>query len=80
MAAIVSAADSTEPNMAQALQQELDSHPQDLLAEIHNALGAEICQVLEVDHWKLIDQLTGPSGTLTKAIQERANDINSLSA
>ena len=80
VAAIVSAADSTEPNMAQALQQELDSHPQDLLAEIHNALGAEICQVLEVDHWKMIDQLTGPSGTLTKAIQERANDINSLSA
>lgn len=76
--AIVSAEDTAAPNMAQALRDALEMHPQDLLEEIHGALPPEICEQLEVDHWKFIDQLTGPAGSLVKAVQERANDIQNL--
>ena len=78
VSAIVSAADSAVPNMAQALRTELVTHPQELLEEIHGALPPEICEQLNVDQWAFIDHLTSPTGSLSKAVQERANDIQNL--
>ncbi|BFJ84522.1 DEAD/DEAH box helicase [Ruthenibacterium sp. TH_2024_36131] len=76
--AIIAVGDADTPNMAQALHDLLQTHPRDLLEEIHRALSPEICEQLGVDHWKFIEQLTGAAGSLTKAVQERAGDIQSL--
>lgn len=76
--AIVAAEDTAALTMAQALEQALEAHPQELLDEIHATFSDAICTSLGVDEWKFIDQLSGPAGSLTKAIQERVGDIQNL--
>ena len=65
-------------NMAEALREELNAHPEDLLESIHGALPKHVCDSLNVDDWQFISDLTGDEGSLTKAIEERIADIAGL--
>jgi len=65
-------------DMAVELREVLEKHPDILLQSIHDALPEKVCDILGVDEWKFIDEITGPDGSLTRAIQERSADIKGL--
>lgn len=65
-------------NMSEALNKALNEHPQELLESIHAALPEDVCEKLDVDSWSFISYLTGPDGSLTKAIEERKADVDGL--
>lgn len=67
-----------EHDMATELRAELEKHPLDLLASIHDALPPKVCDALGVDEWRFIEEITGTDGSLTKAIKERDADIKGL--
>lgn len=67
-----------DANMATELYEELQTRPTELLESIHVALPENVCEILKVDEWKFIEDIAGPDGTLTKAIQSRAADIGGL--
>ncbi len=67
-----------EEDMATALRALLQKHPADLLERIHNTFPAEICAALGVDRWSFTDDITGPEGSLTRAIAERQSDLEGL--
>ena len=73
---IVSYNDSA--NMATDLKEALMTHPADLLKSIHDVLPADICERLGIDEWAFIDNIVGKEGSLTRAIIERAADIEGL--
>ena len=65
-------------NMATDLKEALSAHPEDLLKSIHDVLPADICDSLGIDEWGFIDNIVGKEGSLTRAIIERAADIEGL--
>lgn len=65
-------------NMIDDLKSALSEKPEDLLKSIHEALPEDICNSLDVDGWKFINDLTGEEGSLTRAIEERRADIEGL--
>lgn len=67
-----------EHDMAIELRESLLQYPDNLLKSIHDVLPEKVCDVLGVDEWKFIDEITGDDGSLTRAIKERAADISGL--
>lgn len=67
-----------DENMAIVLRQSLEEFPEELLASIHAALPDDICEKLDVDDWKFIEDIAGEEGSLTRAIVERSADIEGL--
>ena len=65
-------------NMSAVLLACLQEKPQDLLQSIHDVLPDDVCSALRVDEWAFIDNIAGIEGSLTKAITERAADIEGL--
>ena len=67
-------------DMAAALRKCLELRPQELLDSIHAVFPGSLCAALDTDSWSFIDSLTGPEGSLTRAIQGRSTDIAGLRA
>jgi len=67
-----------DSNMVTVLKDELSNHPKLLLETIHNVLPDSMCKKLDVDNWSFIDDIVGDSGSLTRAVEERTNDIKGL--
>ena len=68
----------SQPDMAEALRQSLQSRPQELLQSIHAALPDAVCDKLKVDDWAFVDDLTGDTGRLTEAIENRQGTVEEL--
>lgn len=75
-AAIVGYQDTQDA--ATVLRQELAKKPADLLASIKTVLPEQLVQRMQIDNWIFVDQLVGPDGSLTKAIDERAAELKQL--
>ena len=43
-----------------------------VLKSIHNALPKKVCDVLGVDKWKFIDEITGPDGSRPELLKKDA--------
>ena len=64
--------------MAAALRKCLEDRPEELLESIHSVFSERLCAALKTDEWGFIDSLTGPEGSLTRAIEGRTADILNL--
>lgn len=63
---------------AEVLRRELAKKPADLLDSIQKVLPVQLAQRMKINEWSFVDQLVGPEGSLTKAIEERAAELKQL--
>ena len=67
-----------DKNMVTVLKRDLEEQPAELIETIHNVLPDKVCEKLDVDAWRFIDDIVGEGGSLTRAVEERASDIGGL--
>lgn len=67
-----------QENMATSMRKLLELHPDDLMDSIRIAVPSDICKKLNVDDWAFVDEITGDEGVLTRAIDERSHELQSL--
>ena len=67
-----------ENSMSEVLLERLNNKPSELLESIHNVFDETICEKLDVDDWKFVEDIAGDEGCLTRAIAERKADILGL--
>lgn len=65
-------------NMCVELKKYLNAKPQNLLDTLHNVFDNRLCELLKVDDWGFVDELTCEDGKLNIAIKERETDIGGL--
>ena len=76
--AMVGSRDGLSADIVELLRLELDKHPQELIDAIAQVLNPAMMDKLGIRDWKFIDQLVGPDGVLTQAVQERKDELEQL--